>query len=601
MRVYRLACLAAATVVLSAAWSSALVVQQDADAAARQLIQEHEKLVRPLEQAAAIAWWNANVSGRDEDFKAKEAAQNKLDAALSNKERFARIKALKEGGQVMDRLLARQIDLLYLMYLEKQIDTELLKQMTAKANAVEKAFNVYRPQVDGKEMTDNEVRKVLRESKDSARRKAVWEASKGVGSVVEKDLIELVKLRNQAARKLGFKNYHAMMLHLNEQSQEQVLKLFDELDELTREPFGKLMTNINATLSKHYGMAATDLRPWHYHDPFFQESSPDYTVVPGDKSPPANLDAVYGEVDIIKVCREYFAGIGLPIDDVLARSDLYEKKGKSPHAFCTDIDREGDVRVLANVVPNENWMSTMLHELGHAVYTSKFIPQSVPYLLRQDAHILTTEGIAMMMERCCKSSTWCKQMGIKVPDPAAFDRTGARMLQAQLLIFSRWCQVMLRFEMALYDNPDQDLNKLWYDLVEKYQLVKRPENRSAPDYASKIHICSAPCYYHNYMMGELFASQVHHTIAREVLKTDPAKALYTGRKEVGEFLKQRIFVPGRSLHWNELTKRATGAPLNARAFAQDFRGGVRYARLAWVPRRADPLRRSPRDRLGWTA
>ena len=61
---------------------------------------------------------------------------------------------------------------------------------------------------------------------------------------------------------------------------------------------------------------------------------------------------------------------------MLARSDLYEKPGKSPHAFCTDIDREGDVRVLANIVPNEYWMGTMLHELGHSVYRSKNIPRS---------------------------------------------------------------------------------------------------------------------------------------------------------------------------------------------------------------------------------
>ena len=79
-------------------------------------------------------------------------------------------------------------------------------------------------------------------------------------------------------------------------------------------------------------------------------------------------------------------------------------------------------------------------------------------------------------------------------------------------------QVVLRFEKAMYEDPKQDLNKLWWDLVEKYQLIKRPEGRNAPDYASKIHIVSAPAYYHNYMMGQLFASQVHHAIAREVLE-----------------------------------------------------------------------------------
>ena len=49
--------------------------------------------------------------------------------------------------------------MLYLQYLEKQVDPELLKKITAKANAVEQAFNVYRAKVDGKEMTDSEVRK----------------------------------------------------------------------------------------------------------------------------------------------------------------------------------------------------------------------------------------------------------------------------------------------------------------------------------------------------------------------------------------------------------------------------------------------------------
>src|SRR5262249_32026943 len=321
-------------------------------------------------------------------------------------------------------------------------------------------------------------------------------------------------------RKLGFPSYHAMQLHLAEQSQEQVLKLFDELDALTREPFGKLKREIDAKLADQSGIAAADVRPWHYQDPFFQESPAIFA---------ADFDSVYAQADILKLCRDFYAGIGLPIDDVIARSDLYEKPGKSPHAFCTDIDREGDVRVLANIVPNEYWMGTMLHELGHAVYSSRNMPRSVPYALRMEAHILTTEGIAMLFERFSKDADWLQAMGVAVPDPIAFDKAGAQMQRAKLLVFSRWCQVMFRFEKALYDDPDQDLDTLWWDLVERYQMVHRPEGRHAPDYASKIHIVSAPAYYHNYLMGELFADQVLHAIARDVLHAvDPAKASFVG-------------------------------------------------------------------------
>ena len=124
----------------------------------------------------------------------------------------------------------------------------------------------------------------------------------------------------------------------------------------------------------------------------------------------------------------------------------------------------------------------------------------------------------------------------------------------------------------MYENLDQDLNKLWWDLVEKYQLVRRPPNRNTPDYAAKIHIVSAPVYYHNYMMGELFASQVHHAIAREVYaNADPATVIYAGNPAVGAFLKKKVFDPGRTLPWDDLTEFATGAKLNAKAFAADFK------------------------------
>ena len=151
--------------------------------------------------------------------------------------------------------------MLYLQYLEKQVEPELLRQITAKANGIEKTFNAYRASVKGQMITDSEVRRILKESRNPDERKAVWEGSKGVGPLVEADLKALVKLRNEAARKLGFRDYHALQLHLGEQSQEQVLKLFDELDALTREPFKKLKAEIDARIAEHCGVAVADLRP----------------------------------------------------------------------------------------------------------------------------------------------------------------------------------------------------------------------------------------------------------------------------------------------------------------------------------------------------
>ncbi len=536
-------------------------IRKLANERAAAFVADYEANIKPLMTQSNLSWWKANTTGADSAYKEKEEAERKLNEALSNPQAFAQLKALRQIG-VSDKRLARQIDMLYHAYLGNQVAPSLLNRMTSKANEIEKAFNVFRAKVDGQALSDSLVRKELKDSTDSKRRQAVWEASKKVGEVIEANILELVRLRNESASKLGFKDYHAMQLSLNEQEQSQVIALFDELDELTREPYRLAKREIDSALASKYDIPIGELRPWHYQDPFFQEAPAIYKL---------NLDTIFENTDIPAVCQKFYRGIGLPIDDVIKRSDLFEKKGKSPHAFCTDIDRNGDVRVLANVVPNEYWMTTMLHELGHAVYSSKNIPDSLPYILRSDAHILATEGMAMMFERLASSSQWLNAMSVDVDSPADYDEVAAKKRRNRLLIFSRWCQVMLRFEKSMYENPTQDLNRRWWDLVEDYQMITPPKGRNAPDYASKIHIVSAPAYYHNYMMGELFACQLHQTIAKELLPSeDPTTAVYFENPQVGEFLKAKVFSQGASRSWNDLTEFATGEPLNAKAFAAEF-------------------------------
>lgn len=534
--------------------------------AARSFIREYETKVRPVENDLSRAWWNANVSGNDEDYKVKEQTQNKLDALLSDSAQFGRLEKIRRdlaaGSEKPDALLVRQVEVLYLAYKAKQLDAALLMRISALENEVERKFNVFRAQVDGREMTDSEVMKVLKTSQDSEQRRKVWEASKAVGSAVVADLRAVVRLRNEAAVKLGFRDYFEMQLTLAEQEPAEVLRLFDELYELTREPFAKVKAEIDARLAANCGITVPDLRPWHYQDRFFQESPAIDDV---------DLDTCYATVDIAALTRDFYASFGLPVDGILARSDLYEKPGKCPHGFCCDVDREGDVRILENIVPRLDWMATTLHECGHAVYAAPNIPTSLPYVLRTPAHSFTTEGVAMMIEQFSTRADWMEAMGLKVADRNAAREAGTAMRRRALLIFAAWSQVMVRFEAAMYQNPDQDLNRLWWNLVEKYQRIKRPAGRNAPDYASKIHICTNPCYYHNYTMGQLFASQLHATISREVLKTDPATALYNHRKDVGEFLKKRVFAPGASMRWPEFVRFATGEALSAKAFAAETR------------------------------
>jgi len=148
-----------------------------------------------------------------------------------------------------------------------------------------------------------------------------------------------------------------------------------------------------------------------------------------------------------------------------------------------------------------------------------------------------------------------------------------KSLMLEQLTFSRWVQVMYRFERGMYENPDQDLNKLWWDLVEKYQMIKKPEGRDVPDWAAKIHIALYPAYYHNYMLGELMASQLYCHIVTKVLGHEyNNNESFASQKEVGTFLKDEFFSHGAKLPWNELIKSATGEYLTAKHYAQQFVG-----------------------------
>ena len=178
----------------------------------------------------------------------------------------------------------------------------------------------------------------------------------------------------------------------------------------------------------------------------------------------------------------------------------------------------------------------------------------------------------MLFGRMSKNAVWMQQMaGLPEAHRAAIQDEVRKMLTFEQLTFSRWVQVMVRFERAMYANPDQDLNALWWDLVERYQLLHRPEGRDAPDFASKYHVAMAPVYYHNYLLGEMMASQVHEHIVREILHAGDAWSVtYVDHPEVGAYLRERVFGPGTLYSWNELVKRATGSPLAPKAFAAQF-------------------------------
>jgi len=524
-------------------------------------IARFDATVQPLTKESSLAYWNASISGKEEDWKKSEELNIRLTEVFSNKEDFALLKTIKESEAITDELLKRQLDVMYNTYLGNQVDTALLNSVIKLQTEIEQKYSNFRADVNGKKLSDNEVEDVLKTSVISTELQQAWEGHKAIGPVVAQDIINLVKKRNEIAKQLGFNNYHEMSLKLSEQDPAEISSLFDELDNLTRDAFTGLKGEIDSYLATRNKVKSEELMPWHYQNRFFQEAPAIYSV---------DLDKYYKNQNIETLTTDYFTSIGLDITDMIAKSDLYEKPGKNQHAYCIDIDNQGDVRVLCNIKPNYNWMNTMLHEFGHANY-DKYIDGQLPFALRNPAHTFTTEAIAMFFGRMGSNSQFLVDMKLTDTADAAKVATEAfKVLRLEQLTFSRWAQVMYRFEKALYANPDQDLNTLWWDLVEKYQMIKRPAGRNLPDWASKIHIATSPCYYHNYLLGELLASQFNNYITSSLLKSDNFSQSFYGNREVGQYFKDKVFKPGARYNWNEMIEKATGEKLTAKYYAKQF-------------------------------
>ncbi|HEV2092454.1 MAG TPA: M2 family metallopeptidase [Rubrobacter sp.] len=526
----------------------------------RSFISRFEERVAPAEKRVAEAWWNLAVTGSEEaqqELVEAGTAYNRLFADEGDQEKVAAWYG--ERDSLDEELLRRQVDVLHRTFAARRGDAgvmERIEELEAETNAV---YGNHRGTVGGRTVGENEVRDILRTSPEEAVRREAWEASKTVGREVEGTVRELARLRNRLAREAGYPDHYHRSLDLQEMPVAELEALMSDLEAATEAPFRKLKGRLDRDLKRKFGVETVG--PWLLSDSFFQEPPEDGSL---------NTDRFFEGRDLESLTRETYDVLGLDVRGVVAKSDLYARPGKNQHAFCLSVGRDYpyDVRVLANLRagrPDAYWMNTMLHEFGHAVY-DRHINPGLPYLLRGVSHIATTEAIALMMGSLAEDPGWLTTVAGVPEEDLAREKLLARRRE-DLLVFTRWALVMFRFEKELYADPDRDdLNRVWWDLVEELQGVPRPPGRDEPDWAAKIHVATAPVYYHNYVLGNLIAAQL-----RSYLETHITHGPFYENEVAGRYLLESFFGPGARENWRDTVLRATGEHLNPDHFVKSLR------------------------------
>lgn len=505
--------------------------------------------IEKLEIDFHLAYWDAQTKATPEHDRRRAELELELRRLKGDPEALRAVEAAL-AEDLHDPVLRRRLELLRLSLVGNQMDESLRAELVHLSTGVESDFANHRATVGGKRVTDNDIEAIMRTSDDGDLRRQAWEGSKEIGSIVASRVRELARLRNAAALQMGYSDFYGMALELQEMSEGWLFGILDDVERLTEEPFRRWKKDLDGRLMERFNVP--EVMPWHYADPFFQMLPPDGRV---------SVDHLVEGLKAPDLAATTFSAWNIDLSGVLDASDLYPREGKSQHAFCLDVDRSGrDVRILANIVPGERWTEVLLHESGHAAYDTSIDP-NLPYTLRRPSHTFTTEAMAILSGRLVHDPMWLVDVARAATEEVdAIAEPLRRARATQSLLFMRWGLVVTHFERDLYLDPESDLDARWWELVERFQMVTPPRDHSAPNWAAKIHVAAAPAYYHNYLLGELLASQLAATCEREF-------GGLVGNPEAGKLLVDRMFSPGALVRWDALVEGATGRPLSAADFA----------------------------------
>ncbi|HEU5010745.1 MAG TPA: M2 family metallopeptidase, partial [Gaiellaceae bacterium] len=224
---------------------------------ALRIAQEAEARLAPLAAAANLGWWNSQVEATEENAERRARAELARSDALADRELFASVDEARRNGA--SGHVRRRLDLLHNLMLRHQVPDALRTLIVELETSVDLRFSRHRGVVAGAEVGDTEIKRILRRSDDPRERREAWEASKTVGAEVADDVRRLARLRNEAARSLGHRDWFALSLATDEVDEEKLGATLADCDRVTSEPFARWKADLDARLAARFGCAVAEL------------------------------------------------------------------------------------------------------------------------------------------------------------------------------------------------------------------------------------------------------------------------------------------------------------------------------------------------------
>lgn len=434
-----------------------------------------------------------------------------------------------------------------------------------------------------------QMRTMMQVNDDEAVRQACFEAVDKLAVQFVDELIELVNMRNQYARALGYEDFYAYKLAIGEgMTKEELFSLFDQIYEATKFGFSK----IRQLEERMPGLR----KPWNK----------DYMLSGSFKQ---QRDPYCQFVDCLPRFGRSFAALGVSFQGGTMRLDLVEREGKHDNGFChwprlvhfqNGKRIPGESNFTCNLVPGQVGSGdlagkTLFHEGGHSVHilnvenaetcmNTEYVPLSAAW----------AETQAMFFENMYASPEWWDRYA-KDADGNSFPFS---VYEAQCqseqpkkpLQFMHYIAVV-DFERQLYTTPDLTKDMVlrmarkngakYYDLSVQHHLILQ---------ISHMYEWESSCYYQSYGLAELAVAQWRFYFYEKY-------GYIVDNPEIGPEM-YKVWQHGACYSFKEFVKMATGRELSPNAYLGEITSSLheqltitkdRIATLATKPEYVGPI------------
>ncbi len=516
------------------------------------------------------AWVEDNFITEDTEALAADAQDQITAITTELVERAKRFDGLK-----MPPDLARKFTLLRLaLTAPAPQDPALRREMTQIAASLEADYGkgkYCRKPDDCLDITA--IERIMASSRDPKELQDLWTGWHAVGAPMRQRYSRFVKLSNQGAREIGFKDVGAMWRSNYDMPADQFSAEAERLWQQVRPLYLSLHTYVRSRLSQHYGANVVspdgpipaDLlgNPWaqEWENIFpllgLPENSGGYDLTELLKA--KNLDAK----GMVRYGEGFYKSMGFaPLPETFWQRSLFTKPADRDvvcHASAWDLDNRDDLRIKMCIQVRDVDFTTIHHELGHNMYQRAYKDQ--PFMFKGGAndgfHEAIGDSIALAI-----TPEYLHQVGLLGQIPSAENDTPQLLKQAlDRVAFLPFGYVIDQWRWKVFSGEIKpaDYNKAWWDLRLKYQGVAPPVARSEADFdpGAKYHIAgNVP--YTRYFLAYILEFQFYRSLCRAAGYTGPLhRCTFFGSKEAGaEF--QKMLEMGASKPWPDALEVLTG-------------------------------------------